>query len=447
MRKDGKMQSLITENNLQPALANSKCSNKNREFFPDGTPIDEWFYDIHVPKLEDMGKQYILTDYNILDDGKVHTKEIQQLIDTAADNGGGVIVVPRGTYLSGSLYFRQGTHLYISEGGILKGSDDISDYDLKTTRIEGETCLYFMALINVDSVDGFTMFGPGTVDGNGLKSWKAFWLRRKWNPECTNKDEQRPRLVYISNSRNVLIADVNLINSHFWTTHIYKCNHVKYINCNIYSPATPVKAPSTDAIDIDVCTDILVKNCRMEVNDDAVVLKGGKGPWADTLQENGASERVIVEDCIYGFCHACLTCGSESVYSKNVIMRRCRIKDGYTLLCLKMRPDTPQHYEYIVVEDVQGKTDSFININKWKQFFDLKDRKDIPLSFVNHIWMKNCRMECETYFNVEKDETQYYLSDFVFENLKITAEKDGFDSKVVKNMVIKNVEIELKQLK
>lgn len=129
-----------------------------------------------------------------------------------------------------------------------------------------------------------------------------------------------------------------------------------------------------------------------------------------------------------------------------MIMRRCSIQDGYTLLCLKMRPDTPQHYEYIVVEDVQGKTGSFININKWRQYFDLKDRKEIPLSFVNHIWMKDCRMECETYFNVAKDESQYFLSDFVFENLKITAEKDGFAPCVVKNMVIKNVEIELKHM-
>lgn len=125
-----------------------------------------------------MGKQYVLTDYNIFDDGKVYTKEIQQLIDTAADNGGGVIVVPRGNYMSGSLYFRQGTHLYIAEGGVLKGSDDISDYNLKIKRIEGESCLYFTALINVDGVDGFNLFGPGTLDGNGLKSWKAFWLRR-----------------------------------------------------------------------------------------------------------------------------------------------------------------------------------------------------------------------------------------------------------------------------
>ena len=48
----------------------------------------------------------------------------------------------------------------------------------------------------------------------------------------------------------------------------------------IFSPAKPIKAPSTDAVDIDVYTDVLVKNCYLEVNDDSVVLTGGKGPWA-----------------------------------------------------------------------------------------------------------------------------------------------------------------------
>ena len=102
--------------------------NKTQEFFPDGTPVDEWFYDTHVPSLRELGRQYVLTQHNILDDGKVHTAEIQHLIDTVAEDGGGVIVVPAGTYLTGSLFFRQGVNLYVTEGGMLKGSDDISDY-------------------------------------------------------------------------------------------------------------------------------------------------------------------------------------------------------------------------------------------------------------------------------------------------------------------------------
>ena len=415
------------------------------EFFPDGTPIDSWFYDTRVPALEELGKQYVLTQYDILDDGKIHTKEIQDLIDRAASQGGGVIVVPAGTYLTGSLFFKQGVNLYVAEGGTLKGSDDISDYPVCETRIEGETCPYFAALINVDNVDGFTMCGKGTIDGNGLRSWKAFWLRRKWNTKCTNKDEQRPRLVYISNSQNVLVAGLNLQNSHFWTNHIYKSNHVKYLNCRIFSPAKPVKAPSTDAIDIDVCSDFLVKNCYMEVNDDSVVLKGGKGPWADTAPENGSNERILVEDCTYGFCHGCLTCGSESVHNRNIIIRRLNVLDSANFLWLKMRPDTPQLYEYITVEDVKVKVMNFLNINPWTQFFDLKGRTDMPLSRAEHITLRNCECECDTYFNVTPQPDQYLLSDFTFENLHIPAGKNGFAEGVVKNMTINHVTVESKE--
>ncbi|MCM1304934.1 MAG: glycosyl hydrolase family 28 protein [Butyrivibrio sp.] len=418
--------------------------NRNTETFPDGTPIGDWFYDTGLPEPGRLGKQYVLTQYHILDDGKVHTSRIQELIDTAAADGGGVIVVPAGTYLTGSLFFRQGVHLYISEGGTLKGSDDISDYALCETRIEGETCRYFAALINADGLDGFTMCGPGTIDGNGLRSWKSFWLRREWNPRCTNKDEQRPRLVYLSNCKNVMIADLRLQNAHFWTNHIYKCQYVKFLNCHIFSPAYPVKAPSTDAIDIDVCTDVLVKSCYMEVNDDSVVLKGGKGPWADRAPGNGSNERVIIEDCTYGFCHGCLTCGSESVHDRNIILRRIKILDGRNLLWLKMRPDTPQHYEYITVEDIEGRVENFINVNPWTQFYDLKDRPDVPLSYADHITMRNCSCTCDTCCNVTLDEEQYLLSDFTFENLEITAEKDGFPMDGIRNATVKNVEIQKK---
>lgn len=76
-----------------------------QEFFPDGTLIPDWFYDTTIPTLDDLGKRYVLTDYNIFDDGRVHTEEIQNLIDTAAQQGGGVIVVPAGTYLTGAIFF------------------------------------------------------------------------------------------------------------------------------------------------------------------------------------------------------------------------------------------------------------------------------------------------------------------------------------------------------
>ena len=207
-----------------------------KEYFPDGTKISSWFYDTKIPSLTEMGKIYKITDYGILNDGCIYTEKLQNLIDTAHSEGGGVIYVPGGIFKTGALFFKQGVNLYIEKGGVLMGSDDISDYPLTETRIEGESCVYYPALINADNVDGFVISGEGVIDGNGLKSWKAFWKRLKWNPKATNKDEQRPRLLFISNSKNVIIANLTLQNSHFWTTHIYKCSFVKYLNLRIFSP-------------------------------------------------------------------------------------------------------------------------------------------------------------------------------------------------------------------
>ena len=380
------------------------------ETFPDGTPIDEWFYDTSVPSLEELGKSYVITNYGVNDDGRIYTTAIQELIDRIAANGGGVVVVPSGTYLSGAIFFKPGVNLYVCEGGMLKGSDNPVDYPIMDTRIEGESCKYFSALINADGVDNFVIAGPGCIDGNGYRAWKAFRLRREWNPACTNKDEQRARLVYIANSKNVTITGIHLQNAQFWTTHLYKCEKVRVLDCYIYSPSEPIKSPSTDAIDIDVCKDVLVKNCFMRVNDDAVVLKGGKGPYADTAPENGTNERILVEDCVYDFCYGCLTVGSESVHSRNVLVRRIKVNSGYNLLWLKMRPDTPQHYEYITVEDVKGTVDNYITIKPWTQFFDNKGRTDIPVSVAENIVMRNNDVKCDVKYNVEEAPSQYKLN-------------------------------------
>ena len=417
-------------------------NEKTQDLFPDGSPIDDWFFQTDIPTLESLGKPYVITDHGVADDGKIHTRALQDLIDHIAENGGGVMVIPAGTYYTGALFFKQGVHLYVSENGMLKGSDDISDYPVCKTRIEGECCMYYPALINADGIDGFVMCGKGTIDGNGLRAWKAFWQRRQWNPACTNKDEQRPRLVFISNCKNVWVADLHLQNSPFWTNHIYKCQRVKFIGCHIFAPKEPVMAPSSDAIDIDVCTNVLVKNCYMEVNDDSIVLKGGKGPWADTDEGNGANERILVEDCHYGFCHGGLTCGSESVYNRNVLVRRIQVEDILQLICFKLRPDTPQHYEYITIENVTGSIlQSFININPWMQFFDLKGRTDKPVSRVNDVTIRDCNCTCGLFFNVKKDEKQYTLSRFNLQNLQITTANKGSALSVIDEVQAENVEI------
>ena len=398
----------------------------SKEFFPDGvTEIDDWFYDTKVPTLSELGKQYVLTDFGIMDDGRIYTNELQALIDSVHSEGGGVIVVPAGTYMTGAVWFKQDVNLYLEKDGILKGSDDTEDYPVCDTRIEGECCKYFPALINIEKCDGTVISGEGTIDGNGLRSWKAFRQRRIWNPSCTNKDEQRARLIFISECRNIVVEGLTIQNSQFWTNHLYRSDHIKYLNCRILSPKEPVKAPSTDAIDIDGCTDVLIKGCYMEVNDDAVALKGGKGPDAWELPGNAPNERILIEDCRYGFCFGCLTVGSESIHSKNIILRRTKISESVNLLWLKMRPDTHQEYEYISVEDIEGTTTSFLNINPWTQFFDLKGMEKPEKSSAHHISIKRCDIECVIAYVVSTTHDYYELSDFHLEALNISAKQMG----------------------
>ena len=427
-----------------PFLAFSQ-TNKSPNF-PDGTKIPAWFSDSTKISLKDLGKQFIITKHGAKTDSTVvQTAVIQKIIDLAHKQGGGVIVIPKGVFLSGALFFKPKTHLYVSEGAVLKGSDNIANYPIMPSRMEGQTLDYFPALVNAYGVNGFTISGKGTIDGNGLNYWKAFWQRRKENPNCTNLEVSRPRLVFIWKSNDVQVQDVRLQNSGFWTSHYYQCNNVKILNVRITAPHEPIKAPSTDAIDLDVCNNVLIKGCYLAVNDDAIALKGGKGPYADKEKGNGSNTNVIIEDCEFGFCHAALTLGSEAIHNKNIVMRNCHVTNAMRVLWLKMRPDTPQKYEFVSVENVDGYAYSLIYVKPWKQFFDLKGRKDVPLSYCDNISLKNIKLKCEVFFDVSPGEYDK-LTKFRFEDLNITAKNGAYDKTVVQDFKLSNVKVNDKMI-
>ena len=411
--------------------------------WPDGTPISEWFADTTRLDPLQLGRQYVVTDYGVsCDSTLLQTEALQRVIDRASAEGGGVVVIPRGTFLSGALFFKKGTHLHLQEGARLKGIDAIKHYPLVDTRIEGQSRKYFAALVNVNGVDGFSITGTGTIDGNGLRFWEEFWIRRRFNPDCTNLEALRPRLVYMSDCHDVQVQDVHLVNSAFWTNHLYRCERVKYIGCTIYAPHEPpeAKAPSSDALDLDVCRDVLVHGCDISVNDDAVVIKGGKGTWADQQPENGPSSHIIIQHCHYGFVHGCLTLGSESLHDWNIILRDCQIDNASRVLWLKMRPDTPQHYEHIRVERLTGNCGSVLTVRPWTQFFKAEERADTPLSECHDITLRDLRLQCRNFFDVGTSD-KYRLHHFTFENLEIADRANHFAPTLIEDVTVHAVVI------
>lgn len=351
-------------------------------------------------------QEFLVTTYGASPDSTVlSTIAIQKTIDEAFNRGGGTVVIPQGTFLSGALFFKSKTKLKLLKGAVLKGSDDIRKYPLIPSRMEGVKLDYYAALINAYNVDDFSISGPGEVNGNGLRFWKAFWQHRdslkKVGKETTNLEVHRPRLIFIWKSNNVVVKNVKLRNSGFWTTHLYQCNNVTIDSCDIRSPFNPVAAPSTDGIDLDVCKKVSIKNCYISVNDDAIAIKGGKGPTAHKLPENGAVEDVIIENCTFGPAHASVTIGSESIFVKNLIIRNCRVENDCPILNLKMRPDTYQVFENIKVENITGTCGSIINIKPWKQFFNLGSSKEKPFGKITNVDISNVNVSCQSLGHIE----------------------------------------------
>ena len=419
------------------------------EHFPDGTPIPAWFADTTEAELKDMGRQYLISEYGVKNDSTIiQTAKIQEVIDKCHENGGGVIVIPAGTYLTGSLFFKPGTKLYLKENATLKGSDAITHYQIVKTRLEGQTLNYFAALINADHNDGFAIAGKGTINGNGTRFYDEFWLRRKVNKKCTNLEALRPRLVYISNSQDVNVSGVKLINSGFWTNHLYKCKRVKYINCHIYAPTEGYpKGPSTDAIDIDACEDFLIHGCWVNVNDDGVCIKGGKGTYVDKNNTNGPCRNIIVENCYFKKAGGGVTFGSECYDASNVIIRNCRFNGTSNILLFKMRPDTPQRYENVRAENCTGTTRFGIRTRVWTQFYDKQERADMPRSIVNQVSMKNIQVNCTERFYVLSPSPNYDLGNFSFENIESIDPTGEMDTSFLKKCKLKKVTVNGKTFK
>ena len=378
-------------------------------------------------------QDYVITNLGVsMDSTKLNTQAIQDVIDKANDNGGGTIVIPKGVFLTGALFFKPKTKLRLMEGALLKGSDDISNYPLIPSRMEGQNLLYYAALINAYYVDSFSITGPGTIDGNGLKFWKEFWVHRdsmsKIGKSSTNLEVHRPRMLFIWGCNDVRIQNVKLHNSGFWTTHLYQCNNVLIEGCDIRSPYTPVPAPSTDGVDIDVCKKVTVRNCYISVNDDAVCIKGGKGPDAHKRTQNGIVEDILVENCTFGDSHGTLTLGSECIHAKNITIRNCKMESNAPILRLKMRPDTYQVYENITVDNITGSCGTIIEMLPWRQFFNLAGSTEKPFATVRNITISNVNVKCKS-FGVMQGNAPDTVSSVVFKNITATSENPELKTK------------------
>ena len=325
-------------------------------------------------------KRYLITDFGAsTDTSAVNTESIQKAIDQCAADGGGTVVVPKGVFRSGALFFKQGVNLNIEEEGVLKGVVDDKAYPIVQTRWEGVEKKWISAFINAFDLDGFTISGKGTIDGSGVE-----WLNYKSWDELKFG---RPRLLAVQNCKNVTISDITVNNQACWGVFVLYSNKVRISNLNIQAAHN---IPMSDGIDIDSSNDVLITGCVIDVNDDCIAIKSGKDE--DGRRVNRPSENIIVEKCQFNYGHGGVSMGSEmSGGIRNVEIRECVMAaDNWAPIRFKSQPSRGGVVENITYRDLtlEGTRQAFEFNMEWRMVPPLKPASD-PLPVVRNVQIIN----------------------------------------------------------
>ena len=257
-----------------------------------------------------------VTAYGARGDGKtLDTAAIQKAIDAAAKAGNGVVVFKPGVYLSGALFLKSRMELRLDAGSEIRGVQDLAAYPVMQTRVAGIEMQWPSALINVYQQSHVKIGGKGTLDGDGKIWWDKYWKMRReeYEPKglrwAVDYDCQRPRLIQVYKSTDIDLQGLTLKRPGFWTVHICYSQRVT-VDGLVIRDNTDGRGPSTDGVDIDSSSDVLVAHCDIDCNDDAICLKAGRD--ADGLRVNRPTERVRIYDNTVRGGAAGVTIGSET---------------------------------------------------------------------------------------------------------------------------------------
>lgn len=415
-----------------------------------GKPDLSWTQHVGARIQPETGKTYQVTAYGAKPDGHTqNTKAIQSAIDACAEAGGGIVTFSPGKYLTGAIFLYDKVHLHIPKGVTLLGSTDIKDYPEIDTRVAGIEMRWPAALINVLDSKQVMISGNGIVHAQGKVFWEHYWSMRKtyeaqglrW---IVDYDCKRPRTVLVSESADVTIKEITLQQAGFWTIQLLYSSYCT-VDGVVIQNNLDGHGPSTDGIDIDSSSHILVENCDIDCNDDNFCLKSGRD--ADGLRVNRPTEYIVIRNCISRAGGGLLTCGSETsggiryVYAQNLKAKGTKV--GVRLKSAMNRGGTTEHIyvEGIEMDEVGLVFEASLNWNPVYSYSQLPKKyegKEIP----EH-WKKMLEPVSK-----EKGLPHFhtiYLADFKITNSDQFIQVNGSEQSLVRNMHISNIDAVVKK--
>ncbi|KAL0315920.1 UNVERIFIED_CONTAM: putative polygalacturonase [Sesamum radiatum] len=289
-----------------------------------------------LPKLRPVA--FNLTDFGGVGDGvTLNTPAFERAmtaISKLRKTGGGQLNVPPGYWLTAPFNLTSHMTLFLAEGAVILGIDDekywplmppLPSYGYGRERPGPR----YGSLIHGQNLKDVVITGHnGTINGQGQTWWK------KYRQKLLN--HTRGPLVQIMWSSDIVISNITLRNSPFWTVHPYDCKNVTMKNLTILAPI--FDAPNTDGIDPDSCEDMVIEDCYISVGDDGVAIKSGWDQYG--ISYGRPSMNILIRNLVIrSMVSAGVSIGSEmSGGVSNVIVENIHVWNSRRAVRIKTAP-------------------------------------------------------------------------------------------------------------
>jgi len=385
-------------------------------------------------------RRFVITSFGAIGDGHhSNTEAFRKAITSCRDNGGGQIVVPAGTFLTGPIELTSNMALVLEKGATIRGSENFKDYE--ATDRSGKTSV--VPLIGGKKLTNVAIRGEGTIDGAGSLWWKRFRAERaagvpqQGQPRTAGQPQEspRPKLILLTDCARVLIQGVTLKDSPQFHLVPQRCHDVTIEDVNITAPAD---SPNTDAIDPSSSRNVIIRRCVIDVGDDNIAFKSNPN--------EGPTEDVLVTDCTFKHGHGASVGSNIGGGIRNIIVQDCAFEGTDNGIRIKSARDRGGLVENVVYRNLTMKNVGVaITINLF--YFDKaaqQERKQQPVTpttpIVRGIRISNVSVDSAKTAGDIVGLPEMPIENVLLDNVRVNASV-GMTVQDAKNVKLRNVEI------